>query len=155
MNLATVGYFFVWSALKNFTMISQSEDSEILFLFIFFLLIGASILTSLFRIVHEIKLKWKAQSNLSKTETKGDEKKAKWEKADPNFEYYLSEQKKFMTKIERENLERCNEIDMNLFVPQPKRVKKSTKGEEEILKRYIKGLLKPKYDRKEGDDTLL
>jgi hypothetical protein len=59
-----------------------------------------------------------------------------------------------MTKIERENLERCNEIDMNLFVPQPKRAKKSTK-EEEILKRYIKGLLKPRYDRKEGDDTLL
>jgi hypothetical protein len=86
MNLVTVSYFFLWSALKNFDMVSQSEDTEILFLFIFFLLIGASILTSLFRIVHEIKLKWKAQSSLSKAETKGDEKKATWEKADPNFE---------------------------------------------------------------------
>jgi hypothetical protein len=93
-------------------------------LFISILLIGASILANLFRIIHEIKLKWKARSDLRNSKAKEDEKKAKREICDPNCEHYLSEQKKYMSRIEKENLLRCNEIDINLFIPQPKKVKK-------------------------------
>jgi hypothetical protein len=101
-------------------LVSQDEATEIAFLFISFLLIGASILASIFRVIREFKVKWvKSDPNRAK-DAKGDEKLNKMID-NSNDRDYLSEQEKCMSKMDRQQMIRFNDLDATMFIPREKR----------------------------------